>query len=122
RATLRLYQTTFENPLPEVPIATVDFISPLTQANLLLFGLTIDNDARPLAISYGPGEVPVDAPVFDTITFTLQNAAGQPAPGAALAWTAQGPRIPIDFPPFAADERGEETIEVPRRSIRRIQY
>ena len=118
---IRLYHTTFENPLPEVTIDTLDLVSPLSEANLLLFGLTIDDDSRPLKPSYGPGESIDDNP-SDSITFTLHDTSGQPPNGATLQWTVQGPRIRIDFPPFPADAQAQIAIEVPRRSIGKIHY
>ena len=96
-------------------------ISPLSEANLLLFGLAVDDDPRPLASSYGPGETLGDDPMM-SITFTLQDGAGRPAPAAALAWTARGPRIRVDFPPFPVNAQGQVTIEAPRRFIREIDY
>ena len=120
--TVRLYHSAIANPIPLVNITTVDFISPLTEANLLVFGLTVDDDARPLAPSHGPGEAIGDAPVFDTITFMLQDGAGRAAPRASLAWIAAAPGARIQFPPFAADSQGQVRIEVPRRRVWEIQY
>ena len=118
---IRFYHTAMENPLPAVAISSIDFISPLSQANLLLFGLTVDDDPRPLATSYGPGESIEDDPA-NSIIFTLQDAAGQPAVGATLAWIARGPRARVDFPPFRSDSHGQVAIEVPRRAVREIDY
>jgi hypothetical protein len=120
-STVRIYHTALENPLPEISITTVDFISPLAEANLLLFGLALNDDPRPLAPSYGPGERIGDSP-SEPITFTLQDAAGQPVTGATLSWTVRGPRIQIDFPPFPADASGQVTIDVPRRFILGLHY
>lgn len=119
---VRLYHTALDNPLPRIPVLAVDFISPLAEANLLLFGLTIDDDARPLAIPHGPGEKLGDAPVLAPITFVLQDAPDHPAAAARLAWTAEASRIRIDFPPFPADAQGRVTIQIPRGAIRVIQY
>jgi len=118
---VRLYHTTLENPLPEITITRMDFISPLTEANLLLFGLAINDDARPLAPSYGPGERIGDAP-SEPVMFTLLDATGQPATGATLGWTIRASRIRVDFPPFPADLRGQVVIDVPRRLIVGLQY
>lgn len=119
---IRLYHTVLENPLPGVTVTTIDFISPLSEANLLLFGLTVDNDPRPLALPYGVGETMADAIIYDSIPFTLQDAAGRPATGASFTWAAEVPRGRIDFPPFPTDAQGRVTIELPRKFIRRIQY
>ena len=118
---LRLYNTTVENPVPGITITSVDFISPLSEPNLLLFGLTIDDDSRPLSPSYGPGES-IREVAIESITFTLQDAASRPASGATLAWTAVGPRVRIDFPSFPADALGHVRIDVPRHAIRQIRY
>jgi hypothetical protein len=120
--TVRCYHTMLESPVPEVPIVTMDFISALSEANLLLFGLSVDEDSRLLTPSYEAGEKMVDAPVIDPISLKLQNAAGQAVPGASLGWTALGPRIRIEFPAFPADAQGQITIEVPRGSIRQIEF
>jgi len=118
---IRLYHTALENPLPEYGITSVDFISPLREANLLLFALTIDDDPRPLAPSYGPGETLVD-PGIERIVFSLHDSTGHPARGARLAWTVRGSRLRIDFPPFAANAEGEVIVEAPRRYVRQILY
>ncbi len=119
--TIRLYHTIWENPLPGLDIAAIDVISPLAEANLLLFGFSINDKPLNLAPSYGPGETLGDAS-SKPITFTLQDAAGNSVPDAKLTWTAQAPRSQIDFPPFPADAQGEVTIDVPRISIQAIQY
>ena len=59
---IRFYHTTFANPLPDVEITSADFISPLHSANLLLFGLTVDNDPRPLAAPWQPDDTGNFAP------------------------------------------------------------
>jgi len=118
---LRLYHTMLANPLPEETIVSVDFISALTEANLLLFGLTIDDDARPLAPTYGTTESIDDHPSA-AVMFVLQDASGQLPVGATLRWSAHTPSLGIDFPPFAADTQGEITLDVPRRLVRRIHF
>lgn len=120
--TIRFYHTTFANPLPDVEITSADFISPLHSANLLLFGLTVDNDPRPLAAPWQPGETPDAIPPTDKITVTLQDAAGQPLPGAALAWTAIAVRGQVEFPPMRADAQGRVPLEFQRGALRQIRY
>ncbi len=85
------------------------------------FGLAINDDARPLAPSYGPGERIDDAP-SEAVIFTLLDATGQPVTGATLGWTVRASRIRVDFPPFPADLRGQVVIDVPRRLIVGLQY
>jgi len=119
---LRLYHTVMENPIPSTEITALDCISPLTEANLLVFGVAVDDDPRPLSPSHGAGEVVGDAPIFDLITFTLRDPSEQAAAGGKLAWTAVAPRAPIQFPAFPADLEGMVRLEVPRRAIKEIQY
>jgi len=119
--TIRLYHTILENPLPEFEVTAFDAISPLSEANLLLFGLTINDEPLKLGPSYGPGETLGDAPT-KPIIFTLRDSMGKPVPDAKLIWTAQARRSRIDFPPFPADAQGEITIDVPRISIQAIQF
>ena len=116
RMNIRVYHTVFENPLPDFMITTVDFISPLSEGNLLLFGLTINDEPRSLAPSYGPGESISETPI-QLISFNLLAATGNPAVGATLAWIVRGPRVRIEFPPFGTDNDGRITFEVPRRVL-----
>jgi hypothetical protein len=39
---LRIYKTTFENPQPEVVIATIDYVSTMQNSSPFLIGLTIE--------------------------------------------------------------------------------
>src|SRR5262249_23037946 len=39
---LRLYKTSFDNPQPNVPVASVDYVSKMTEAAPFLVGLTIE--------------------------------------------------------------------------------
>ena len=48
--------TPFENPLPEVLITAADLISLLAGAKLLFYGITVDDDFRPLAPLDQPGD------------------------------------------------------------------
>jgi hypothetical protein len=120
--TIRSYHTVFENPLAKVAIASADFISPLQSANLMLFGLTIDDDPRPLAPAATPGESIFEPVLDDAVSFLIQDAAGHAASAASLAWVAHVPGVPIEFPSFPANAQGQVTIEVPRRSVQRIRY
>ena len=119
---IRFHHATFVNPLPGVEITSADFISPLHGPNLLLFGLTVDNDARPLAAPLPPGESLYTIPSSDKITITLQDTAGRTLPGAALAWTALAPRGQVDFPPMRADAQGRVSLEFQHGALRQIRY
>jgi hypothetical protein len=118
---IRFHHASFTNPLPDVEITSADFIAPLHSANLLLFGLTVDNDSRPLAAPWQPGDTSA-IPATDRITVTLQDPAGQPLPGAALAWTAIAPRGQVDFPPLRADTQGRVPLEFQRGALQQIRY
>jgi hypothetical protein len=118
---IRFYHATFANPLPDVEITRADFISPLHSANLLLFGLTVDNDPRPLAAPWQPGN-PDLIPPTDTITVTLQDATGRPMHDATLEWTAIALRGQVDFPPMRADAQGRVLLEFQQGALRQIRY
>ena len=118
---IRFYHTTFSNPLPDVEITSADFISPLHSANLLLFGLTVDNDPRPLAAPWQPAN-PELIPPTDSITVNLQDAAGRPLPGATLEWSAIALRGQVDFPAMRADAQGRVLLEFQQGTLRQIHY
>ena len=118
---IRFYHATFANPLPNVEITSADFISPLHSANLLLFGLTVDSDPRPLAAPWQPPNTAFIPPT-DSITVTLQDAAGRPLPDTTLAWTAIAPRGQVDFPPMRADAQGRVLLEFQQGALREIRY
>jgi hypothetical protein len=48
--TIRLYHTRFENPLPSETIVSVDFLSGLGEPSLMVFGFTVSDEVRPLAV------------------------------------------------------------------------
>ena len=118
---IRFYHTTFTNPLPGVEVTSADFISPLHSANLLLFGLTVDNDPRPLAPPWQSAN-PTLVPPTDSIKVTLQDATGRPLPGAMLEWTAMALRGQVDFPPMRADAQGRVLLEFQQGALRQIHY
>jgi hypothetical protein len=118
---IRFYHNTFANPLPDVEITRADFISPLHSANLLLFGLTVDNDPRPLAAPWQPAN-PALIPPTDRITVTLQDATGRPMADATLEWTAIALRGQVDFPPMRADAQGRVLLEFQQGALRQIRY
>jgi hypothetical protein len=120
--TIRFYHTTFANPLPGVEITSADFIAPLHTANLVLFGLTVDNDPRPLAAPWQPGDTLDAIPPTDKITVILQDAAGQLLPGATFEWTAVALRGQVDFPPLRADAQGQMLLEFQRGALLQIRY
>ena len=118
---IRFYHTTFANPLPNVEVTSADFVSPLHTANLLLFGLTVDNDPRPLAAPWQSTN-PALIPPTDSIAVILQDATGRPIPGATLEWTAMALRGQVDFPPMRADARGRVLLEFQQDALRQIHY
>jgi hypothetical protein len=118
---IRFHHAIFTNPLPDVEFTSADFISPLHSANLLLFGLTVDNDLRPLSPSWEPADATAIPPT-DKITVTLQDAAGQSVPVATVAWTAVARRVQADFPRMRPDAQGRMTLEFQRGALRQIRY
>ena len=119
RLTVRFYHTAFENPLPKIQITSVDFISTLRIANLLLFGLTVDNDPTPLAAPYQPAEPPQQ---IQPTAFELQDQGGQPLRDAKLSWVGSCFGRPIEFPPFPVDARGRVQFEIPPHTIESLHY
>lgn len=118
---IRFYHTTFSNPLPDVEITSADFVSPLHSANLLLFGLTVDNDPCPLAPPWQPAN-PELIPPTDSISVALQDATGRPVPGCTLEWTAIAGRGQVDFPPMRADAQGRVLLEFQQGALSQIRY
>ena len=120
-STIHLYHTVFENPLPDKMISSADCLSPMSEANLLLFGIAVSDEPRSLAHSYGPGETLADT-AEEVLTFQLRNTGGQAVTEGSLSWSVEGPRGRIDFPPFHPDARGQISFEFARGAARRIQY
>jgi hypothetical protein len=116
--TVRFYHTTFGNPLPKIPIVSVDFISTLRIANLLLFGMTVDNDPIPLATPFQPNE----PQQIQSTSFQLQDQRGQPLRDGKLSWVGSCFGRPIEFPPFPSDARGRVQFEIPPHSLESIHY
>jgi hypothetical protein len=116
---VRFYHTTFEDPLPNISITSVDFISTLRVANMLLFGLTIDNDPTPLAATPIPPNEPQQ---IQPTAFQLQDQRSQPLRDAKLSWVGSCFGRPIEFPPFPADARGRLQFEIPPHILESIHY
>lgn len=118
--TLRMYRTTLEHPYPDSVITSADVVSPLHGPNVLLFGITVDNDNRPLAEPYEPmqGSVPAN----QTMAFDIQDAAGRPLEKATMAWVAVAKRGRVEFPAFRADEQGRVKLTVPAEGFVEIAY
>jgi hypothetical protein len=106
----RFFHTVFANPLPNLKIRSVDFISPLESANLWVFGFTIaDQPAAP-----GP-KVELDSVLVGRkqVAVRLVDSSDRPLPAATLAWRVLGPRYQISFPPFPADAAGQVMLDLP---------
>jgi hypothetical protein len=114
---VRFYHTIITNPLPKIPIVSADFISTLQKANLLLFGLTLDNDPAPLEPPYPVTEKIPPNPVI----FQVQDERGKPMRNARVAWVGMS-REPVHFPAFPLDQRGEVKFDIPLRALESIHY
>ena len=119
---IRFYHTTFVNPLPDVEITSADFVSPLHSANLMLFGLAVNNVSPPLAEPWQPGEALATIPPTDKVTVFLQDAAGRTLPDGTLAWTAVAARGQVYFPPMRADAQGRCLLEFQHGTVIQIRY
>jgi hypothetical protein len=116
---IRGFHTSMLNPFPRTMVITADIISPLNVANLLLFGMTIDDDPRPLA----PSEIPAGgAGDRAQIAFVLQQGRVSTASKPTLRWSAVGANYAIDFPPFSADAAGRVLLDVPSSVVESIRY
>jgi len=115
----RLFHTMFTNPLPAAALSTVAFVSPLENANLWLYGLTLSDDTAALA----PDETQADvAANRSLVTLLLQDAAGRAVTNAVVRWQAIGDDFQVGFPAFPADARGRVTLDLPPRFVVRVDY
>jgi hypothetical protein len=115
---LRFYHTILENPLPQTPIVDVDFISPLERANLLLFGVTLNDEPPTLA----PAFLPTHEFSESTITLVAQDENGSPRPDVTVTWTLPTKRQPVVFPPMVPNRSGEVELRLPVGLWKQIQY
>jgi hypothetical protein len=115
----RLFHTMFTNPLPEVEISTVDFVSPLENANLWLYGLTLSDDTAALAPDATQADVTANRSL---VTLLLQDAAGRAVTNAVVRWQAVGDDFQVGFPAFPADARGRVRLDLPPRFLVRAAY
>lgn len=123
---IQFYHTIMSNPAPHLAIVSMDVISPLNPANVLLVGASISSSDQPLEPCPSP---PGPEPFRTIIAFTFKdNAAISPGAPAAksevptLRWTAIGPDLNVEFPAFAADSSGRVFIDVPLRPLSEIKY
>jgi hypothetical protein len=107
----RFFHTMFANPLPDVEIASADFVSPLGSANLWVFGFTLSEDPAPLEPEVSEADL---APQRVFVTLRLQDAAGKPIAGGSVAWQVRGTKFQVEFPPFRADAEGRVVLDLPR--------
>jgi hypothetical protein len=115
----RLFHTMFTNPLPEVEISTVDFVSPLENANLWLYGLTLSDDTAALAPDATQADVTANRSL---VTLVLQDAAGRAVTNTVVRWQAIGDDFQVGFPAFPADARGRVMLDLPPRFVVQAAY
>ena len=122
---IQFYHTIMSNPSPRLTIVSIDVISPLNPANVLLVGAAISSSDQPLEPCPSP---PGPEPFRSIINFTIKEDAAQSPRTAAkpemptLRWTAIGPGLNVEFPAFAADSAGRVSIDVPMRPLSEINY
>lgn len=115
----RFFHTVLVNPRPRDEIVSVDFVSPLDGPGLWVFGLTLSDQAPPLA---PPLQVPDLTPQRVLVTLRLVHASGAPALEASLAWQAIGPGFHIHFPPFPTDAEGRVVLDLPRGEVMQVAF
>src|SRR5207253_3122165 len=114
------------NPAPDLTIVSMDVISPLNLANVLLVSAAISSSDQPLQ----PCPSPPGPEAFRAIiTFIIkEDGATSPAAPAAktevatLRSTAIGPDLNVEFPAFSADAARRVSIDVPLRPLSEINY
>ena len=115
----RLFHTMFTNPLPELEISTVDFVSPVENANLWLYGLTLSDDAAALAPNATQADVAANRSL---VALLLQDATGRAVTNAVVRWQAVGDDFQVGFPAFPADARGRVVLDLPPRFVVQAAY
>ena len=119
------YHTVMPNPAPNLIIVSMDVISPLNPANVLLAGAAVTSSDRALEPCPSP---PGPEPFRSVIDFIINEEGTSPGPGAtkpeiaALRWTAIGPGLTVEYPAFHADSAGHVSIDVPLRPLSEIHY
>src|SRR5258706_604229 len=114
------------NPAPRLTIVSMDVVSPLNRANVLLVGAAITSSDQSLEpCPSPPGPEPFRAVIKFLIKDDAVQAARTPAAKpetATLQWTAIGPGLIVEFPAFAADSAGHLAIDVPLQPLSEIRY
>ena len=123
---INFYHTIMSNPAPHLAIVSMDVISPLNPANVLLVSAAVSSRDQPLEPCPSPSG---PNPFREVITFIIKEngtaAAGTPAPKpelTTLRWTAIGPDLYVEFPAFAADSNGRVSIDLPLQQLSEIKY
>jgi hypothetical protein len=120
------YHTVMSNPAPDLTIVSMDVISPLNPANVLLVGAAVTSSDRPLQPSPIPQSPEPFRCVIDFVIKDSANASAEPAsakPGsAALQFTLIGPGLTVEYPGFHADSAGSVAIDVPLGPLSEIRY
>jgi hypothetical protein len=113
----RFYHTTFENPLPKEEVTTIDFESTLYRANILVFGLAVDNDPTPMK----PRFVAPENFSKNVLGFRLLDLMAKPVPSARLTWVGMN-REPVEFRGLRPDKDGQLEFEFPLRALESVRY
>jgi hypothetical protein len=123
---INFYHTIMSNPAPNLKIVSMDVISPLNPANVLLVGAAVTSSDRPLEPSPSP---PGPEPFRAVINFIVQDQGTPSAQGAVvkpggktLQWTVIGAGLSVEYPAFPVDATGRVSIDVPLRPVSEIHY
>jgi len=123
---INFYHTIMSNPAPDLRIVSMDVISPLNPANVLLVGAAVTSSDQPLEPCPSP---PGPEPFRAVINFIIQDQGTSSARGAAikpgvktLQWTVIGPGVSVEYPAFPVDAAGRVSIDVPSRPVSEIHY
>ena len=127
---LRLYRTTFDNPLPDQEITSLDIVSLFGRATLVVLALTLEerttgsssallldnskakSGKRGASRDFEESEYRAELPVRVT---DVQD--GKPLPGAVVKVTATNDRKSFAFGEYEADERGGVIVDYPPKQI-----
>jgi hypothetical protein len=122
---INFYHTIMSNPAPHLTIVTMDVISPLNPANVLLVGAAVTSSDQPL----NPSPLPDPEPFRAVVNFVMKDDGAPTPQGAAakrsvgtLQWTVIGPGLNVEYPALRADPAGKVSIDVPLRPVSEIHY
>lgn len=115
-STLRIYQTAFDLPWPDVELKSVDFVSLLSESVSVVPGMTLESGAAQAASTPAPAvaEAPAGGqPASTEVRIRVLDAGtGKPVEGATARLRATDGRREYKFGEQRATTRGELVLDV----------